>query len=221
MLFSSAFLFSFFFSAFSLAPFHFCRLKGLLSFTMPFSLAKCFVHYCVSVITPSSSRSCIVCDRPIHDRCDANKKFAAMKTTKLSLLQNHHLACSCAYWSVEYANSPRSRGVSVQGKETASVRALQKEFAPPSTSLLGKIFSLAPLHLQKVPPPAPVRTATDVVEVSVPTACTSPPVSQISAFVKIEYRVDGLRAGQPAQDASLNDRNPLKKCITWTKKAVE
>lgn len=82
LLLSLAFSLFFFFFSFYLfgllsCSFSFFGVKILSSFTMPSSLGKRSVHYCISLGKPSP-RPCIVCSRSAHNRCGAGTNLALL-----------------------------------------------------------------------------------------------------------------------------------------------
>lgn len=200
----------FLFSAFPLPSSHLSSFTFLPSFLRPSSLAECSASYWVSVSKPSSTRSSVVCDRPVLDRCDAGSRTAPMEVTKLSLWESQYLACSRACWNAELANRSRKHKVFVLVPDAARVVS-SKELAPSSTSSLEGKSSHVPLRPPRTSPLAPVDTLTDVLKALISTVTIPPPVFKISDFEKIEYRANFLNADHPAQASCFTDPGHVEK----------
>lgn len=165
----SSFFFLFLYSFLRLHFFLLFDLRLLLSFTMPSTLTKGFADYRFSVGKAAFTRSCIVCSRPVEDRCDPGNKFAPIDVPDLYLRERHHLTCSRACWSNELTNESCSYRVSVLGPD-AALAGFLKELAPPSTSPRKEDSSSAPLCPPKSLAAAFGDTCTDFLEVGVSTS---------------------------------------------------
>lgn len=71
--------------AFFLPSSHLLGFKLLLSYKILLSPAECFADYGVSVGKLSFTCSCIVCDRPVHDVCEAGKSLVPTEIADLFL----------------------------------------------------------------------------------------------------------------------------------------
>lgn len=174
-------------------------------------LAEISADYSVRVSKASPTRSCIVRERLVHDRCNRGSEFAPTETTELSFLKNYHLACSCVCWRVELADRSPVCGTLVPRQNKASATTPENLKAP-STSSLKENFSLSLFHPQRFPSRALVDRAMDDVEVSV----SATPIVllrelKLSDSGKTEYRANALSADHLAHPARLSNSDRVKK----------
>lgn len=188
----------------SLASFRLSGSQGLVSCTVLSPLTAYYHDQCVNVNEPFYTLSCIVQGRPVRDRCSLGNKFAPTETVELSLQKNRQLAYSCAYWTVELANSSRNSEVLGPGQDTALARTLRGAWTFFSLAA-GRTSSPFLLRLQNTFPSASVDRATDVVYALVSTGNNLSPVFVLSGFEKISYRANVLSSDHPAQAASCID----------------
>lgn len=201
-------------SAFSLVPSYLPALEGLLSVTMLVSLVECFIKYCVSVGKLSLTRFAIVCDRPVHNRCDACRTFAPMKAAELSFQKSHHLACSSACRNVELANSLRNSEVSVPCESPAPAGA-SKELAPSSTLPLEELFR--PLRCFNKPFGRPLPLTRPLLlsrSSSTPLLPFFHRSSRSQTLRILKYKADTLNADHLAGAARLTESDPIRRLRT-------
>lgn len=169
--------------------------------------------------TPFLTRSSILCTRLAHYRGNAGKKFSAMVVAGFSFRESRYLTCSCPCWNVDCTSRSPSCETIVPGQNAAPARTFRERASRSSLPMEG-VFSPALLHPHKTPLPAPVNTATDVVEGRVSTTSDiRSPISKISNSVKTEYREDVLSADHAARAARLIDSDMSKKCAPWSVRA--
>lgn len=122
-----------------------------------------------------------------------------MNVAEYSLWESLHLETSRACWEVELANRFRNAGVFVPGPDSEPAKFL-------STLPFGNFLPPTLLHPQNNSRPAPVHTATSVVEVSI-SACftTLLPVFKILDLEKTECEDDDLSASYTAQAVRFTD----------------